>query len=94
MSEAPIWQPADGAMDVSASRANILAAIDLLGDAQVQLRTAFPTVWRGTGANTFTTAVLGLLHHAQGVDRALRTADHTVARMDAELAAWKVTGTV
>jgi uncharacterized protein YukE len=94
MSEVPIWQPANGAVELSASRANIQAAIDLLGDAQTQLRTAFPTAWRGTGANTFTTAVLGLLHHAQGIDRALRGADHTVARMDAELAAWKAAGTV
>lgn len=91
MSEPPICLP--GAAQVSSSRANVLAAIDLLGDAQNQLRTAFPTAWRGPGADTFTTAVLGLLHHAQGVDRALRAAERTVARLDAELEAWRAAGT-
>jgi uncharacterized protein YukE len=93
MSDPPICYPAQ-ATGVSASRANILAAIDLLGDAQAQLRTAFPSGWTGTGANAYTTAVLGLLHHAQGIDRALRMADRTVVRMDAELEVYRAGGTV
>lgn len=90
MSDPPIHL--HGAVGLSASRASILAAIDLLGDAQAQLRTAFPTAWTGAGANAYTTAVLGLLHHAQGIDRALRTAERTVARLDAELEAYRAGG--
>jgi uncharacterized protein YukE len=93
MSGPPICYPDQGP-GMSPSRANILAAIDLLGDAQAQLRTAFPTAWTGAGANAYTTAVLGLLHHAQGIDRALRTADRTVLRLDVELAVYRAGGTV
>ncbi|GAA4285789.1 hypothetical protein [Georgenia daeguensis] len=92
MSDPPICHTARGPA-MSASRANILAAIDLLADAQAQLRTAFPSGWTGAGANAYTTAVLGLLHHAQGIDRALRTADRTVVRMDAALELHRAGGT-
>ncbi|MCK6211264.1 hypothetical protein KZX45_11990 [Georgenia sp. EYE_87] len=92
MSDPPICYPAQEP-GLSVSRINILTAIDLLGDAQAQLRTAFPAGWTGPGANACTTAVLGLLHHAQGIDRALRAAERTVVRLDAELAAYRAGGT-
>lgn len=92
MSEAPRCYPGDGG--VSALRADILAALDRLGEAQAQLRTSFPAEWTGAGANTFTDVVLSVLHHSQAVDRALRAADHAAVVADAELDARLAGGTV
>jgi uncharacterized protein YukE len=92
MSEAPKCYPGDGGMSVM--RADILAAMGLLGQAQAQLRSAFPAQWTGAGAATFTDVLLSLLHHSQAVDRALRAADHAALVADAELEARLAGGTV
>ena len=92
MSEAPRCYPGDGG--ISAMRADIQAALGRLGEAQAQLRAAFPASWTGAGANTFTDVVLSVLHHSQSVDRALRAADHAAAVTDAELETRLAGGTV
>ncbi|WP_418607589.1 hypothetical protein [Georgenia sp. SUBG003] len=91
MSEAPRCYPGDGG--TSAMRADILAAIGQLAEAQAQLRAAFPAQWTGAGANTFTDVLLSLLHHSQAVDRALRAADRAALVADAELEARLAGGT-
>ncbi|MPV38776.1 hypothetical protein [Georgenia subflava] len=92
MDEAMQCFPGDSGGGVSELRAGLAAALATLGQAQGELRAAFPSAWTGTGASAFTHAVLAILHDSQAVDRALREADRAAYLADLEVDA-RVSGT-